>query len=81
MPNLFDYRDVKNLIIWLFCALLTLATFVYQSDQSKIQKQYDDLHSLIVAISTNQKEIRRDQVLMLVDVATLKASTRKLKDE
>ena len=40
MPSLLDYKDSKNIIIYLFMILLALATYVYKGDQSAITERY-----------------------------------------
>ena len=39
MPSLLDYKDSKNIIIYLFMVLLALATYVYKGDQSAISER------------------------------------------
>ena len=94
MPSLLDYKDSKNIIIYLFMVLLALATYVYKGDQSAIAERYKTseksvaenhlklealfkkecatINRAIAAIVIDQKEMRREQRVMALDINTLK---------
>jgi len=94
MPSLLDYRDSKNIIIYLFMVLLALATYVYKGDQSAsserdraaeksvaenhlklevlLKKECATINKAVAAIVVDQKEMRREQRVMALDINTLK---------
>ncbi len=83
MPSLLDFKDSKNIIIYLFAGVLALSAYVYKGDQSQgvardkafgqlIVKESGDLKTAISLIVLDQKEIRREQRAMAIDIATLK---------
>ncbi len=94
MPSLLDYKDSKNIIIYLFLLLLALATYVYKGDQLAIterdkasektvaenhlkievllKKECATINLAIAAIVIDQKEMRREQRVMALDINTLK---------
>jgi len=45
--NLLNYKDAKNIIIWLLMALIGLATYVYKSDQGALKTRYDEVISSV----------------------------------
>lgn len=90
MPNLLDYKDSKNIIIYLFAGLLILAGYVYQNDKADAEKstmalekvvikECSTIHKAIAGIVNDQKEMRREMRVMAVDVATMKV-LKNLKD-
>ena len=66
MPNLLDFKDTKNIIIYMFAILLTLATYVYAGDQADIKSENKDLKAdiksrdeqLVKLITDNQVSLK-----------------------
>ncbi len=83
MPNLIDYKDSKNIIIWLFMALIGFGSYTYQGDQNAIKLQNDAFRQLIKdecgQLASEMKEFKNDvkemkvqQQVMATDIAVLK---------
>jgi len=67
MPNLLDYKDSKNIIIYLFTGLLALAIFVYQDDQNDLKSRDESFAELIKTQNVAYTELVQKECGQLVE--------------
>ena len=86
--SLLDFKDAKNLIIYLLTACIGMAIYVYQDDQREIKDSYKNVNSSVsegikelkdicAEFKEDLKEVRAEQKTMAVDISRLKALEEK----